>query len=240
VSTSELTPTRIISSRYERALQTAQVTQERFSGVAFEIWSVYEFEYLALPDNVSTTSVERSPLVKDFWNRCDPHYRHREKAESFADFIDRVQCILKNLQEYDEDRLIVVFSHHQFIQAVRWLLRSGRNIQVGNVQPGDMRNFYEFLNTTFIPNGAILKTFLSREKNCAQSTLEIEHLHKNLNLSAASLLLDEQTPLTSGLPSPKRVEERDSWDRASASNLADPAPSVQNGRQTCIPAHGCR
>lgn len=177
---------RIISSRYIRALQTAQATQKYFPCADFAIRSVHEFDYLTLPRDVLTTSAERSPLVKKFWDMCDPFYRDREKAESFADFIGRVKHMLLDLQGYNEDKLIVIFSHYQFIQAVRWLLQSDRYIDTSRLKKDEMRDFFEFLDATYIHNGAVLKTFLSQRERYVWPDIETAHL--SASASEAKLL----------------------------------------------------
>jgi broad specificity phosphatase PhoE len=176
--------TRIISSHYRRALQTARPTRNYFERAIFETeLPVHEFDYLALSSNVSTTSADRSPLVKKFWQQCSPIYRHEKKAESFRDFIGRVESVLNKLQGYEEDQLIVVFSHHQFIQAVRWLLQSGKEIRASNLGPGEMNDFHEYINDSPIPNGAILKTTIRRGVCEVLPHIEISHLPDNTLLA---------------------------------------------------------
>src|SRR6266700_4817704 len=180
--------TRIISSPYIRARQTALATQDMLGVKNVETLPVQEFNYLALPNRVSTTSAQRSPLVKDYCERCKPFYRHRDKAESFADFIDRVQNVLNKLQgqKYKEDMLIVVFSHHQFMLAIRWLLEREGEIHPGNLRSSEMREFYAFAKNGHIPNGAIVKTALSQNEYHLWPEIEISHLHNQVEVSPLS------------------------------------------------------
>lgn len=153
---------RIITSSYERARQTALPTSLFFKEASFEVWpQVQEFDYLSLPANMFTTAFDRSSLVQEFWGRCSPSFQHGNKAESFNDFISRVQGVLQQLSEFQEDKLVVIFSHHQFIQAVKWLLKGG--VKGSSPQPQEMNDFYQFFKNkrTFVPNGAIVKTYLS-------------------------------------------------------------------------------
>lgn len=177
--------TRIISSPYIRARQTALATQDLFGIKSVETLPVQEFNYLALPNKVSTTSAQRSPLVKDYWERCKPLYRHRDRAESFADFIGRVQSVLNKLrgQKYKEDTFIVVFSHHQFMQAIRWLLEREGEIYARDLQPSEMRDFHTFAKSCPIPNGAIVKAAFSQNKYYLWPEIETSHLHKQVEVS---------------------------------------------------------
>lgn len=154
---------RIITSSYVRARETANFTRDRFPEAPFEIWPlVGEFDYLSLPVSIPTTSAQRVPMVKDFWKRCDPFFAHKH-AESFDSFIARLREALKKLCEFGEDRLIVVFSHYQFIQAVRWLLGGG--VKGAHPCPDEMQGFYQYLKDIALPNGAIVQTRLGAEES---------------------------------------------------------------------------
>lgn len=175
--------TRIISSPYQRALQTARPARVSFAQALFEIKSVEEFNYLSLPEDVRTTSADRLPLVKDYWERSDPYYQHREHAESFASFVWRVQRVLTELRACEQDELIIVFSHQQFIQGVRWVLQREREQCQTRLQADDMRQFYQFLANSALPNCAILKTSLRLKEQTVWPHVEVGHLADELVLS---------------------------------------------------------
>jgi 2,3-bisphosphoglycerate-dependent phosphoglycerate mutase len=174
---------RIFSSPYIRALETAKATQDLFGGKQVHTLPVHEFDYLDLSREVATTTAQRSPLVKEYWGRCRPHYRHNHKAESFIDFISRVQRVVNALWNppYIDDEFVVIFSHHLFIQAVRWLSIQNTEIQAKNLQPSDMRDFHDLVQRDPIPTGAIIKTTSSQRGYHLPPKIEIEteHLHNS-------------------------------------------------------------
>ena len=76
-------PKLIVRSPYLRAQETAQPTIARYPGAACEEWPVQEFSYLRTLDGRATTSHERAPEVRAYWEQADP--QHAEPgAESFA------------------------------------------------------------------------------------------------------------------------------------------------------------
>ena len=169
--------TRIITSSSERTRKTAQSTRNYFGEVRLQTWkSVKEFSYLALANDVPTTKADRLPLVRDYCRRCNPSFKHGDKAESFNAFISRVQSVLKELCKCEDDEIIVTFSHHQFIQAVKWLLEN--RVERVHLQPAEMHSFYQILKQSPIPNGAILKTRLNPREQTILSW-EVSHLPNN-------------------------------------------------------------
>jgi broad specificity phosphatase PhoE len=166
---------KIISSSYERAKQTAQYTHHRISGTSIDIWPVDEFNYLALPSNTSTTTQDRLPLVKKFWARNSPFFQYQGRAESFAQFVKRAQKVIEDLCLCKDDQLIVVFSHQQFIHAVKWLLERRWEMRDCDPQPREMSYFRNLLKTHPMPNGAILRTRLNSSTQLVLSGFEVSH-----------------------------------------------------------------
>ena len=116
------TPTLIVTSPYLRAQQTAAATIERFSNVPVEVWPIQEFTYLEPSHWNGTRSSERMPAVERYWAEADPEYCDGEGAESFSTLLERAQAALDRLAATPEDSSIYIFSHGQFIQAVRSLV----------------------------------------------------------------------------------------------------------------------
>lgn len=169
---------KIITSSYLRAQETAEPTRRVFPKAPCDSSEkVREFDYLSLPTDILTTSNDRASLVNMFWQRNNPDFRHESRAESFTIFINRVQDVLSDLREQQEDTPIVVFSHYQFIHAVWWLLN--RETQGADEQTSAMSDFYRVLKEVPISNGAILKTYLSRDKQTVLS-YETSHLVNDL------------------------------------------------------------
>lgn len=113
------TPSHIVTSPFLRTQQTAAPTIARFPGVPVETWDVAEFTYLQPARWNGTTGADRRPHVERFWAACDPAYCDGEGAESFGDFLRRVEACLTRLAALPPTSLVYVFGHGQFIQAAR-------------------------------------------------------------------------------------------------------------------------
>ena len=144
-------PELIVTSPYLRARQTAQPTIGRYPGTPREEWPVQEFSYLQALDGRATTSREREPEVRAYWERADP--RHAEPgAESFAGLIGRVTGFLGRLGARDTGP-VAVFTHGIFMRAVAWFLLTG----VSGPGALDMRRFRAFTGLYPVPNCGVLE-----------------------------------------------------------------------------------
>lgn len=144
-------PDLIVVSSYVRARQTAEPTIATYPSARVEEWPVEEFTYLSLKNALPTTAADRRPFVEEYWRRCDPNYCDGEGAESFADFISRVNTTIDRLSAVNE-RSIVLFSHGQFIRAIMRLALTGAE---GHSQQS-MREFDLFLQAVPFPNAAFV------------------------------------------------------------------------------------
>lgn len=113
------TPSLIVTSAYLRTRQTATPTIERFAQVPVEAWPIEEFTYLRPARWNGTPSAERMPHILRYWATADPGYCDGEGAESFATLLHRAEAALARLAVLPSPSLAYVFSHGQFIQAVR-------------------------------------------------------------------------------------------------------------------------
>lgn len=132
-------PTLIATSTATRAIDTAAPTRARFPGVAVEAWPVHEFTYLSPRGCVGTTVHDRKAWVQAYWRRADADHRHGDDAETFAEFIVRVDAALARLAALAPPQRdgVVLFGHGQFINAMRWrLLRP--------LEARDLGSFYAF------------------------------------------------------------------------------------------------
>ena len=116
------TPSLIVTSPYLRTPQTAAATIERFSKVPIEVWPIQEFTYLQPSRWNGTRTSERMPHIERYWAEADTEYCDGEGAESFSALLKRAQAALDRLAAMSENALVYVFSHGQFIQAVRSLV----------------------------------------------------------------------------------------------------------------------
>jgi len=111
-----------VTSPYLRTQQTAAATIARFGDVPVEVWPIQEFTYLQPSRWNGTRSVERMPVIERYWAEADAEYCDGEGAESFSTLLQRAQATLERLEAMLENALVYVFSHGQFIQAVRSLV----------------------------------------------------------------------------------------------------------------------
>lgn len=112
-------PHRVIVSAYLRTQQTAEPLLKHYPELQAEVWSIHEFTYLSPSLCRDTNQDDRRPLVDDYWQRCDPDYRHGPDAESFRMLIERVQAAMQQFQALDG--ISCVFAHGQIIRTMLWL-----------------------------------------------------------------------------------------------------------------------
>lgn len=112
-------PALIVTSPYLRTQQTAAPTIERYPDVLVEVWPIEEFTYLQPSRWNGTRSAERMPHLERYWSDADPAYCDGEGAESFGTLLRRAEAALARLAALPSSNLVYVFSHGQFIQAVR-------------------------------------------------------------------------------------------------------------------------
>jgi broad specificity phosphatase PhoE len=115
-------PTLIVTSPYLRARRTAQPTIDRFPGVPVEQWPVQEFTYLE-PSRWNGTSRQlRLPAIQAYWQAADPEYQDGPGAESFSSLLRRAESALNRLATLSPGDNALIFTHGQFMQAVRLTL----------------------------------------------------------------------------------------------------------------------
>lgn len=141
-------PALIVASPFARAQATAMATVAVFPATPLETWPIQEFTYLEPARCTNTTVAERRAWVEAYWSRSDPAFRDGEGAESFLDFILRVQSFLDRLGKHPAQD-ISVFSHGQFINAVAWLIER-KPPSIGGQAMADWR---EYEITNHVPNG---------------------------------------------------------------------------------------
>lgn len=143
-------PELVVTSHYIRTQQTAEPVIKKYPHAPCEEWGIHEFTYLSPGKCKNTTRNERLPMVKQYWDSCDPSYCDGPGAESFGDFINRVKATINKIQERKEQS-IVLFSHGQFIAALLWLV----NNKISEVTSEKMREYYCWLQKKLLPNAGI-------------------------------------------------------------------------------------
>lgn len=141
-------PGLILASPFLRAQATALATTALYPGAAFETWPIHEFTYLAPARCVDTTLAQRRGWVDAYWERSDPAFSDGDGAESFIDLVTRVRAFLKRLAEQSATD-IVVFSHGQVMNTVRWLLER----EPQEIDGRAMRNWREHEIANPVENG---------------------------------------------------------------------------------------
>lgn len=140
-------PDLIVASPFSRAQATAMQTVAAFSSVPFETWPIHEFTYLEPTRCANTTVAQRREWVVAYWAKADPGFMDGEGAESFLDFIARVQSFLERLAEHPAQD-IVAFSHGQVINAVAWLIER----KPLRIDGGAMMDWREYEIANHVPN----------------------------------------------------------------------------------------
>lgn len=128
----------IIVSSYLRTRQTAEPFMQKHPGTPVEVWPVHEFTYLDIGRHANTTEAERLQFVEAYWDRNDPHRNEGSGAESFAEFIHRVDTSIARLRVH-ETGPVVVFTHGYFIHGVEMRLANPYRL----VDDSLMKSFHE-------------------------------------------------------------------------------------------------
>lgn len=140
-------PTLIVTSYYERAKQTALPGIARFPEAKHSEWAVEEIHYLSLAHCHNTTQIERRALGRGFWDLGDPDFVDGEGAESFREFIHRVDRTLEQIRTSTEP-CTLVYSHSLFLRGVLWRCILGER----PIDREAMKLFREFSRGFDIPN----------------------------------------------------------------------------------------
>lgn len=147
-------PDLIIHSNFLRTLQTAKPTIEKYPDVPIEVLPLHEFDFLARSRCIDLNIEQRKPMVKAYWERCNPEYIDGDGAESFNAFIDRIIDSLKIIEAKDE-KFIVVFTHGHVIRAIYHYFNTKK-------EPIDMYQFKEFSKNFIVHNTEIFRAQLSK------------------------------------------------------------------------------
>lgn len=167
-------PDIIVHSPFKRALQSAQATINKFPDVIVDVWPVHEFIYLPDEKYLNTTQANRLAAVNNYWQECNPEQKNAVNAESFTEFIDRMEMIVKKLMNRHDH--IIVFTHGHVIRAMIWKIITGtlKKDTIGMAQYRSLRN------AIYIPNAAILKIRLD-EQELQMSQLITSHIKPELS-----------------------------------------------------------
>ncbi len=153
-------PGLVVVSPFLRTRQTAEPLLERHPACLVETWPVQEFTYLDPVKYAGTTAKERSVDVAAYWKRLEPEYRDAEGAETFLEFLGRVDACLERLA--GRTASVVLFGHGQFLRGV--LLRL---LMPFLTDPTDlMLRFRAFRLGVVIPNASMIRLRLDHGPPC--------------------------------------------------------------------------
>jgi len=172
-SSIDIQPDRIIHSPFIRSLQSAQPTINRFPAATVEQWPVQEFIYLPYEKYRGTTRADRKAAVDAYWQQCDPQQKNSAEAESFVEFIDRMETISEKLKRCKGS--VIIFTHGHVIRAMMWKIMIGRLAKDKNA----MLRYRSLRHALYIPNAVILKINLD-EPVFQMSQLITSHLKPEL------------------------------------------------------------
>src|SRR5262249_52891760 len=133
-------------------------------------WPIEEFTYLSPVHFKNTAIHERRPAAQAYWQLADPFHVDGEGAESFADFMGRVETFCGQVTQLREG-FVAAFTHEKFMQGVLWNLLSappGLNTET-------MKAFRYFTDSFSVPNGAVIRLNIT-DKDIYFSNIITEHL----------------------------------------------------------------
>lgn len=144
-------PSGVLVSPFERAQDTCQPYCSKLGIEPQIVHSLHEFETIDPDLMQGMTGAERAPLVDAYWKESDVNKRMGPRAESFAEFVQRVESFRTTALPQLEDGT-VIFGHGMWIALLCWL-------ELG-FTTGDgyaMQSFRRFQLGWPMPNGAVYR-----------------------------------------------------------------------------------
>lgn len=118
------TPDKIRYSKYIRTQQTAKPTLLKSPNVAHEIFPhIHEKTYLDAEICANTNHAERRWMRDEYWEAW-ADYRHGTSAETFREFVARIDQTLEYIKNVWPWRLEYMFSHEMVMQWLLWRLQT--------------------------------------------------------------------------------------------------------------------
>jgi alpha-ribazole phosphatase len=111
-------PSRVYASKFIRTQQTAQPYLE---SVNFSLDIHPQLHELMNIDSALLAGMngdERKPISDEYWRTANPHARMGEAAETFIEFSNRVDVVMRDLQHFLNDT--VMFGHGIFLALIVW------------------------------------------------------------------------------------------------------------------------
>lgn len=145
----------IVHSGMKRTIKTACFTKKRFPNAGILEWDVREFDYLGEKKTIITNRENRKYDKDTFWKLANSHYKFNEVAESFNEFLRRIESFVHEVINCDIDTM-VVFTHKYFLKGVLW------NVMMKNrTNYYSVRDFYRFCDLYEVNNANIISCLIN-------------------------------------------------------------------------------
>lgn len=150
------TPSAIYHSELLRARQTAQVFGAGFGQSVAVERLLNELSCLGFSTVEGMTGKERAPIAKHYWQTADIHYRDADDADTFAEFIDRVDRFIERAADFEHNS--VLFGHGIWIGLLAYRLLG---CQI--TSNADIQTFRQFQNAMPMYNTVAYRLDISDE-----------------------------------------------------------------------------
>jgi probable phosphoglycerate mutase len=150
-------PKLLICSDTERACATLHPLHQHFPTAQMETWAVHEFNWMVLERFATLTEETLIPLAEAYWNRGDPQYSDGDGAESFAEYLNRLQRVRAQLNQTDATTIVLI-SHGMFIRAMLWYTLTGQPAPT----PQAMESLHHFILGISIPNLGVVRVVIGK------------------------------------------------------------------------------
>ncbi|WP_186292682.1 histidine phosphatase family protein [Mucilaginibacter corticis] len=152
-------PDIILPAKYLRTWQTALPLIRKFPDVPVKLINLHEFTYLSPESCVNSTSAQRNPLVDRYWQQAGPDDINGPDAESFNQFIKRLNSCIEMLENMAGQNL-VIFTHGHVLRAL-WQILGDHKFTSGREQ---MHHFYHQMGILPVPNLANFQAVYQKNK----------------------------------------------------------------------------
>jgi alpha-ribazole phosphatase len=117
-------PDKIIVSKYFRTIETAQPLMEKHPHVLVRVFPhLHEYTYLN-PKKFNRGKIEdevKHRYINEYWERLDPTHKDGDIAESFLEFITRIDKTIHALKKLEPHGNVYIFTHGIFMRAFLYL-----------------------------------------------------------------------------------------------------------------------
>jgi broad specificity phosphatase PhoE len=196
-------PDLIVSSSYTRAAESADMLCQRFPDVPRETWPIHEFTFLAIDKYMRNGMKGLGGEYFRFWQRSNPDHVDGNGAESFNQFLIRVDATLDRMRR-SQHNFVVVCGHGWFGRALVWQMMNrvrlngykrlgwSKKVRLDHSPPGSimakysfaslilprnrMLHFLTFCGGVAVPNGSILKFYSTVDNRLIFEGIFADHL----------------------------------------------------------------